>query len=122
MTNLTPDLSGRLHPEQRPQRRRRAPVAAHRRSEIADRRKRPRASRTTRNQIRDLTDDEDRIRQNINSLKVVSGQQQQVQNYARQLDEHEQQLVALRDAGAELNKKHTTLQMELNKLVDALTF
>ena len=75
-----------------------------------------------RNQVRDLTSDEDRIRQNINSLRVVSSQQQQVQTYAKQLDEHEQQLVALRDAGAELNKKRTTLQAELNKLVDALTF
>jgi hypothetical protein len=81
-----------------------------------------RAIEDNRNQIRDLTSDEDRIRQNINSLRVVSSQQQQVQTYAKQLDEHEQRLVALRDAGAELNKKHTTLQTELNKLVDALTF
>ena len=36
-------------------------------------------------QIRDLTADEDRIRQNIQSLNNVSGQQQQVQNYARQI-------------------------------------
>jgi len=81
-----------------------------------------RALEDNRNQIRDLSSDEDRIRQNINSLRVVSSQQQQVQTYAKQLDEHEQRLVALRDAGAELNKKHATLQTELNKLVDALTF
>jgi hypothetical protein len=88
-------------------------------SEIADN---DHAIEDNRNQIRDLSSDEDRIRQNINSLRVVSSQQQQVQTYAKQLDEHEQRLVALRDAGAELNKKHATLQTELNKLVDALTF
>ena len=75
-----------------------------------------------RNQIRDLTSDEDRIRQNINSLNNVSSQQQLVQGYAKQLDQHEQQLAALRDAQAELNKKRTALQSELNKLIDALSF
>jgi hypothetical protein len=75
-----------------------------------------------RNQIHDLTSDEDRIRQNINSLNNVSSQQQLVQGYAKQLDQHEQQLAALRDAQAELNKKRTALQSELNKLIDALNF
>jgi len=75
-----------------------------------------------RNQIRDLTSDEDRIRQNINSLNNVSSQQQLVQSYAKQLDQHEQQLASLRDQQAELNKKHTALQSELSKLIDGLTF
>ncbi len=75
-----------------------------------------------RNQIRDLTTDEDRIRQNINSLNNVSSQQQLVQTYAKQLDQHEQQLAALRDSQAELNKKRAALQSELNKLIDGLTF
>ena len=56
-------------------------------------------------QMRDLTADEDRIRRNIQSLNNVSGQQQQVQTYARQLDTQEQQLAALRDRQAELQKK-----------------
>jgi hypothetical protein len=75
-----------------------------------------------RNQVRDLTSDEDRIRQNINSLNNVSSQQQLVQSYAKQLDAHEQQLATLRDGQAELNKKHAALQSELNKLIDGLTF
>jgi len=73
-------------------------------------------------QTRDLTADEERIRQNIGSLNNVSGQQQQVQNYARQLDAHEQQLAALRDRQAELQKKKTALEGELNKLIEALAF
>jgi chromosome segregation ATPase len=81
-----------------------------------------RALRDAQTQTRDLTADEDRIRRNIESLNSVSGQQQQVQNYARQLDVHEQQLAALRDRQAELEKKKTALDAELSKLVEALSF
>jgi hypothetical protein len=73
-------------------------------------------------QARDLTADEERIRHNIESLNAVSGQQQQVQNYARQIDTHEQQLAALRDRQAELQKKKTALQADLDKLIEALAF
>jgi phosphopantetheine adenylyltransferase len=73
-------------------------------------------------QISNLTSDEERIRRNIESLNNVSGQQQQVQNYARQLDAHEQQLAAMRDSQAETEKKKAALQAELSKLIEALTF
>lgn len=73
-------------------------------------------------QIRDLTSDEDRIRRNIQSLNAVSGQQQQVQTYARQLDQHEQQLATLRDREAELQRQKAALQTELERLIDALSF
>jgi ATP-dependent protease ClpP protease subunit len=69
-----------------------------------------------------LSSDEERIRQNIQSLNAVSGQQQQVQNYARQIDAHEQQLADLRDAQAEQQKRKAALDADLAKLVDALTF
>jgi chromosome segregation ATPase len=81
-----------------------------------------RAAQDAENQVRDLTADEDRIRRNISSLNGVSGQQQQVQNYAKQLDAHEQQLAALRDRQADLQKKKTALDSELNRLIDALSF
>jgi chaperonin cofactor prefoldin len=81
-----------------------------------------RALEEAEGQTRDLTADEERIRQNIGSLNNVSGQQQQVQNYARQLDAHEQQLATLRDRQAELQKKKSALETELNKLTEALTF
>jgi hypothetical protein len=73
-------------------------------------------------QVTSLTSDEERIRRNIESLNNVSGQQQQVQNYARQLDTHEQQLAALRDRQADLQKKKAALSAELDKLIDGLTF
>ena len=73
-------------------------------------------------QIRDLTSDEDRIRRNIESLNSVSGQQQQVQNYARPLDSQEQQLASLRDRQADLQKKKSALEGDLSKMIDGLSF
>jgi hypothetical protein len=73
-------------------------------------------------QTRQLTGDEDRVRRNIQSLNNVSGQQQQVQTYARQLDTVEQQLATLRDKQAALQTKKAALQSDLDKLVEALTF
>ena len=81
-----------------------------------------RALQDAQGQVSDLTRDEDRIRQNINSLNNVSSQQQLVQNYAKQLDAHEQQLAQLRDHQAELQKKRTALQGDLDKLIEALEF
>jgi hypothetical protein len=81
-----------------------------------------RAIQEAETQLRDLSTDEDRIRKNIESLNAVAGQQQQVQNYARQIDAHEQQLAALRDKQAELLKKKTALQSELDTLIEALSF
>jgi chaperonin cofactor prefoldin len=69
-----------------------------------------------------LTADETRIRQNIGSLNSVTGQQQLVQNYARQLDAAEQRLAALRDRQAELQGKKSTLESELSKMIEALSF
>ncbi len=80
------------------------------------------ALQDTQGQLRDLNTDEQRIRENINSLNRVSSQQQLVQNYAKQLDASEQQLAQLRDHQAELQKKKTTLQGELDKLIEALAF
>jgi len=81
-----------------------------------------RAIQEANQQVQDLTNDENRIRQNINSLNNVSSQQQLVQNYAKQIDAHEQQLAALRDRQAELQKKKTALQTDLDKLIEGLTF
>ena len=73
-------------------------------------------------QMDDLTKDEDRIRRNIESLNNVSGQQQQVQNYARQLDNHEQQLAQMRDRQSDLVKQQSTQQADLNRMIEALSF
>jgi hypothetical protein len=81
-----------------------------------------RALQEAEGQTRDLNADEERIRQNINTLNNVGGQQQQVQNYARDLSTDGQQIAALRDRQAELQKKKSALETELNKLIEALAF
>ena len=81
-----------------------------------------RGVRDADSQTASVTADEERIRRNIASLNVVSGQQQQVQDYARQLAVSEQQMAALRDRKAELQKKKTALDGELNKAIEALSF
>jgi hypothetical protein len=73
-------------------------------------------------QIQDATNDESRIRQNISSLNSVSGQQQLVQTYARQLDAAEQRLATLRDRQAELQKRKSALEAALNHLMETLNF
>jgi hypothetical protein len=73
-------------------------------------------------QIQDTTNDESRIRQNIGNLNNVTGQQQLVQKYAHQLDVAEQQLAGLRDSQAELQKKKSSLENGLRRLMESLAF
>ena len=81
-----------------------------------------RALAAAEKQINDISTDEERVRRNISSLNNVAGQQQQVQNYARQLDAAEQQMATLRDRQALLQKTKASLQVELDRLIEALTF
>jgi hypothetical protein len=73
-------------------------------------------------QINTVVRDQDRIRQNINSLNHVSGQQEQVQKYARQLADQENQLATLRDHHSELEGKRAALQSELDSLIEKMEF
>ncbi|MGO9229484.1 MAG: hypothetical protein ACLQKA_09785 [Bryobacteraceae bacterium] len=73
-------------------------------------------------EVREAGTDEDRLRRNIASLNSVNGQQQQVQDYARQLGALEQKLTALRDRQSELQKKKTALQHELDETIGAISF
>jgi len=52
----------------------------------------------------------------------VSGQQEQVQNYARTLASQETRLASLRDLAAGLKQKKTELEAGLNKLIEAMEF
>jgi flagellar biosynthesis chaperone FliJ len=80
------------------------------------------ALRRTEEQINESSRDQDRIRQNMRSLNEVSGQQAQVQNYARQLAAQETQLAAQRDRLAELRKKKAALESELNAAIEKMEF
>ena len=69
-----------------------------------------------------LTQDQSRMRSNIESLNRVSGQQDQVQAYARQLAAAETKLAALRDTQSDLRKKKTALEAELSSLLERISF
>ncbi len=76
----------------------------------------------TQQEFTDLTRDQERLRQNIESLNRVSGQQEQVQQYARQLAAQESQLAGLRDKTAELRKRKVALESGLNSLLEKTEF
>jgi hypothetical protein len=69
-----------------------------------------------------IVNDQNRVRQNIQSLNQVSGQQDQVQKYARQLATQESDLARLRDQLGDLKKQKTTQETSLNTLIEALDF
>jgi hypothetical protein len=72
--------------------------------------------------IASLTQDQSRIRSNIESLNRVNGQQDQVQQYARQLAAAETKLAALRDTQSDLRKKKAALEGQLNSLMERIEF
>jgi hypothetical protein len=78
--------------------------------------------RRTDASVNELVRDQDRMRSNIASLNQVSGQQQQVQTYAKQLAAQEAQIASLRDHSAELKKKQSAAQSALNALIESADF
>jgi hypothetical protein len=73
-------------------------------------------------EFRDLSTDQQRLRDNIRSLTGVSGQQEQVARYAQQLAAQETRLASLRDQQAEQRKKRAALEAALNALLEKLVF
>jgi hypothetical protein len=73
-------------------------------------------------QVGNITRDEERNRQNIASLSSVSGQQQLVQDYARKLSDQETQISTLRDRETAVDRQRTSLQTQLNGLIEKLDF
>jgi chromosome segregation ATPase len=72
--------------------------------------------------ISSTVNDQNRIRQNMQSLNQVSGQQDQVQKYARQLATQEGTLAASRDRLSDLKKQKTAAESRLNTLIEKLDF
>jgi hypothetical protein len=69
-----------------------------------------------------IVSDQTRIRQNIQSLNQVSGQQDQVQKYARQLATQESALATSRDKLSDLKKRQAAEESKLNTLIEKLEF
>ncbi len=76
----------------------------------------------TRSTQTNLSNDQQRFRQNIDSLRNVAGQVALVQQYPRQLSETEARFTAARDQEAQLDRAGQTLQGELNTLIENADF
>ena len=72
--------------------------------------------------ISSMVGDQTRIRQNMQSLNQVSGQQDQVQKYARQLAAQESSLVSSRDKASDLKKQKAAGESRLNSLIEKMDF
>ena len=72
--------------------------------------------------ISGIVNDQTRIRQNMQSLNQVSGQQDQVQKYARQLATQEAALAGSRDKLSDLKKQKSAQESKLNTLIEKLEF
>jgi hypothetical protein len=78
--------------------------------------------RQTQAALKTLTEDQDRLRRNIDSLRNFAGQQETVQQYARQLSANEAKFAALRDQESQLRKQQFALESELNGLLEKAEF
>jgi hypothetical protein len=72
--------------------------------------------------LNSIVSDQTRIRQNMQSLNQVSGQQDQVQKYARQLATQEGALATSRDKLSDLKKQRAAEQSRLDTLIEKLNF
>jgi len=80
------------------------------------------ALRQAQADLSNLTQDEERQRRNIESLRSVAGQQNLVQQYASQLAAAEVKLAGLRDQESDLQRKKTALEGELNSFIEKAEF
>lgn len=70
----------------------------------------------------ELVKDQDRIRQNLSSLNKVSGQQEQVNKYARELEQQEVRLAGLRDRMSQARAQKAKLESALRGALDKMQF
>ncbi len=73
-------------------------------------------------QATDIHEDQARLRQNIDSLNRVAGQEEQVRKYSGQLAAGDVELTKLRDQTHQLTPRRDELQAELRQAIDKLDF
>ena len=74
------------------------------------------------NQTADMTEEQTRLRQNIDSLNRVKGQDDQVRKYSSQLADNEAELAKLRDQRSSLTEQKATLDAKVADLIQKLDF
>jgi len=73
-----------------------------------------------RAQISSISDDQQRLRENMKALKGSSEEKALVERYVRELNEQEDRVQALRHEISELQQKRDAAQSSLNSMVEAL--
>ncbi len=76
----------------------------------------------TRNQLSDLATSQTRLRQNIDSLNRVKGQEDQVRRYSSQLGDNEAQIAKLNGQLRDLTVQQSTSNRHLRDAIDKLDF
>ncbi len=76
----------------------------------------------TKSQIAGLSEDQTRLRQNIDSLNRVKGQEEQVRAYSDGLSKNETQLAGLRDRERNLSLRKSSLDTRLRTAISELQF
>jgi hypothetical protein len=72
--------------------------------------------------IGDLNDDQTRLRQNIDSLNRVKGEEEQVRKYSGDLANNEGQLAKLRDQSRDISTRKSGLETQLRGAIEHLNF
>ncbi len=78
--------------------------------------------REAEGEIATLTRDQERIRQNLASLRAVSGQQEQVQIFARELTAKEARIYEVQKRLEGLRKTQSELESQLQALLESIEF
>jgi hypothetical protein len=76
----------------------------------------------TKTELDDLSNDQARLRQNLDSLNRVKGQEEQVQKYSAQLGESDAQIAKLRDQHRDLTTQKASLETQLRDAIERLDF
>lgn len=75
---------------------------------------------TRESEVTTIGRDQERVRENMKSLKGTADERQLVQRYVRQLDAQETRLETLRAEAASLTAQRNAAQAELNKFIEGL--
>jgi hypothetical protein len=73
-----------------------------------------------RTQVTSISDDQQRVRENMNALKGSAEEKALVERYVRELNEQEDRVQALRREISELQQKREAAQSALNGMIEAL--
>jgi chromosome segregation ATPase len=72
--------------------------------------------------VTSIYDDQQRLRENIKSLKGTAEERSLTQRYVRQLDDQETRLETLRREIADFQSKQQQAQADLDKMIEQISF